>query len=166
MGHRKSTQVPQFILEGMNAINCRESANIIVTQPRRVAAMALTKRVAEERNTPPPGRAGSEVYYNVRLSRAVSKATKTVYCTVGVLLRMMINPTESCGDDDEDGEVQSSVPLSSVSNCVIDEVHERDLTTDFALTLLQPILTINKRMTIVLMLATASASLFVNSSEI
>ena len=61
----------------MNAINCGESANIIVTQPRQVAAMALVKRVAEERNTPPPaGRAGSEVGYNVRLSRAVSKATK------------------------------------------------------------------------------------------
>ena len=51
--------------------------------------------------------------------------------------------------------MQSSVPLSTVSTCVIDEVHERDLTTDFALTLLRPILTISKRMT-------TSASLFVN----
>lgn len=146
----------------MKAINCGEQANIIVTQPRRVAAMALAKRVAEERNLPPPGRVGSEVGYNVRLAKAVSKDTKIVYCTVGVLLRMIVNPMESYGDDEENGGKQSSIPLSAITTCVIDEVHERDLTTDFALTLLRPMLAVNKKISIVLMSATASAGLFVN----
>jgi len=166
--YRKSTQVPQFILEGMKAMNCNDETNIIVTQPRRVAATSLAKRVSDERNLPAPGRVGSEIGYNVRLAKAMSKDTKIVYCTVGVLLRMTVNPMESYGDDDDDdddvdGESQSSpVPLSRITHVIIDEVHERDLTTDFALTLLRPLLSVNKRISIILMSATASASLFVN----
>ena len=133
----------------MKAINLGEQANIIVTQPRRVAAMALAKRVAEERNLPPPGKKGSEVGYCVRLDKATSEDTKIMYCTVGILLRMIVDQ-------------QGSTPLCSVSTVVIDEVHERDLTTDFALTLLRPILEKNKRISIILMSATASASLFVD----
>ncbi len=148
----------------MKAIRCGEEANIIVTQPRRVAAMALAKRVAEERKLPQPGRAGSEVGYNVRLAKAVSDDTKIVYCTVGVLLRMIVNPLESYGEEDEDDNKseQAPVPLSDITTCIIDEVHERDLTTDFALTLLRPILAVNKKISIVLMSATASAGLFVD----
>lgn len=149
----------------MKAINQVEKANIIVTQPRRVAAMSLAKRVADERNCPLPGRKGSEVGYNVRLSRAICKDTKITYCTVGVLLRMIVNPMEYYGDqdggEDVDEESQLLVPLSHVTHVILDEVHERDLTTDFALTLLRPILSSNKRISIVLMSATASANLFV-----
>lgn len=141
--------MPQFILEGMKAIKHEEQANIIVTQPRRVAAMSLARRVAEERNSPPPGKKGSEVGYCVRLDKATSDDTKIIYCTVGILLRMIVNQ-------------QDSTPLSFVSTVVIDEVHERDLTTDFALTLLRPILNKNRRISIILMSATASASLFVD----
>ena len=149
----------------MKAIGCGEQANIVVTQPRRVAATSLAKRVADERNLPSPGKPGSEVGYNVRLAKAVSKETRLVYCTVGVLLRQMLNPSESSaderGDGDADGQGQTSVPLSSISHIVLDEVHERDLNTDFALTLLRPILAANKRISLILMSATASTKTFV-----
>lgn len=154
---RKSTQVPQYILEAMKSNNQLESTNIIVTQPRRVAAMSLAQRVCAERNSPPPGSPNSEVGYNVRLSRAISDSTRITFCTVGVLLRMLVNPRETFGD--EEG-VDSVVPLVSISHVIIDEVHERDLNTDFALTLLKPLLQVNKRICIILMSATASVALF------
>lgn len=161
-GCGKSTQVPQFILEGMKAMNCGSQANIVVTQPRRVAATSLAKRVADERNLPPPGKPGAEVGYNVRVAKAVSKETKLGYCTVGVLLRQMVNPLESAGDSDGGGNKRESrVPLSSISHIVLDEVHERDLNTDFALTLLRPILAANSCISLILMSATASATTFV-----
>jgi len=153
-GCGKSTQVPQFILEGMKAMDSNE-INIIVTQPRRVAATSLAKRVADERNQPYPGKNGSEIGYNVRLDKAVCKDTKLVFCTVGVLLRMMIATPKP---DEKD----NAVPLLNVSHVIIDEVHERDLTTDFALTILRPLLAINNRISVILMSATASSSLFMN----
>ena len=76
----------------------------------------------------------------------------------------MVNPEESCGDDDEYGQDKTSntIPLSNISHIVLDEVHERDLNTDFALTLLRPVLAANKRISIILMSATASSEVFVN----
>ena len=74
---------------------------------------------------------------------------------MGVLLRTLVG--DGCGDDDDGGGV---VPLSSVSHVVIDEVHERDLNTDFVLTLLRTVLAENRRLRVILMSATASADLF------
>eukprot|EP00957_Ditylum_brightwellii_P059782 4538419-Ditylum_brightwellii.AAC.1 len=137
----QSTQVPQYLLEYMNARNLQSYANILVTQPRRVAATSLADRVAVERSSPSPGKPGSIVGYNVRLSRAVADNAKIVYCTVGILLRMLVNPSENYSPTtDEAGNIGFSNPLSSLSHVVIDEVHERDLNTDFALTLLRPVL--------------------------
>jgi len=172
-GCGKSTQVPQYILEGMKAIESASEANILVTQPRRVAATSLAMRVAKERNSPPPGKQGSEVGYNVRLAKAICESTtKIVYCTVGILLRMLVNPIEdnkdtinnatTSNDDEIDSHKNQTIPLSDISHVVIDEVHERDLNTDFVLTLLRPLLSINKRLSVILMSATASADLFVN----
>ena len=156
-GSGKSTQIPQYILEGMKAIGCENETNILVTQPRRVAATSLALRVSAERNSPKPGKEGSEVGYNIRLDRAVSDTCKITYCTVGVLLRMLVNPKE-----DLDGENEpSAVPLASVSHIVLDEIHIRDLNTDFALTLLRPLLSLNKRISIIVMSATVSTNEFV-----
>jgi ATP-dependent RNA helicase DHX57 len=151
----------------MKAIGCESDANILVTQPRRVAATSLAMRVSNERLSPSPGKDGSVVGYNVRLSKAVSDTTKITYCTVGVLLRMLV---ASYKDDDnilpeadnDKADENPNIPLSDVSHVIIDEVHERDLNTDFALTLLKPLLLTNKNISIILMSATASAELFVN----
>ena len=171
-GCGKSTQIPQTILEGMSTAGRGDDTHIIVTQPRRVAAMSLAKRVASERNSPTPGSDGSVVGYNVRLARRVSDDAKIVYCTVGILLRMLVNPleideNELCPSDGQNDEANSEAgtvtgtPLSHVSHLVIDEVHERDLNTDFALTLLRNVLARNKHIRIILMSATANPDLFV-----
>jgi len=170
-GCGKSTQIPQTILEGMSAAGRIDDTHIIVTQPRRVAAMSLAERVASERDSPSPGADGSVVGYSVRLSRRVSDDAKIVYCTVGILLRMLVNPSETderelCPSDEENGTTHTeaitpAVPLSQVSHLVIDEVHERDLNTDFALTLLRSVLARNKNIRIILMSATANPDLFV-----
>ena len=167
-GCGKSTQVPQYILEGMKSIGCESQANILVTQPRRVAATSLAMRVSNERSSPAPGQKGSEVGYNVRLSKATTDTTKITYCTVGVLLRMLVNsPHQNCDENLEENDCidrkkSQKVPLSHVSHIIIDEVHERDLNTDFALTLLRPLLYKNQQISIILMSATASSELFVN----
>jgi ATP-dependent RNA helicase DHX57 len=164
----------------MKAIKCETRANILVTQPRRVAATSLAMRVSNERCSPSPGSDGSEVGYNVRLSKAISDSTKITYCTVGILLRMLVNPIQDedgngngnndGADEDESGDSKDTiknqktppVPLSHISHVIIDEVHERDLNTDFALTLLRPLLCANKNISVILMSATASSELFVN----
>lgn len=174
-GCGKSTNIPQYILEGMVAAGREESTNIIVTQPRRVAATSLGERVAAERNSPSPGSPGSVVGYNVRLARRVSPEARIVYCTVGILLRMLVSPSDL---DEHMDDVAAAVgceanegttprknlprPLSSISHVIIDEVHERDLNTDFALTLLRSVLAENPDIRIVLMSATSSPDLFVN----
>jgi HrpA-like RNA helicase len=139
----------------MTAAGLRENTSILVTQPRRVAATALAHRVATEMQSPEPGKKGSQVGYVVRLDRAVSDDSKIVYCTVGILVRMLVCPQE-------EGDVDSSdaVPLANITHVVVDEVHERDVNTDFVLTLLRQVLNVNKQIRVVLMSATASTQMF------
>ena len=163
----------------MTAAGQRDAASIVVTQPRRVAATALAHRVSTEMLCPEPGKKGSKVGYVVRLDRAVSESTKIVYCTVGILLRMLVCPQED-GDDIVEQE-PNKPPLSNVSHVVVDEgeptflhirvplccsnsivrpskVHERDVNTDFVLILLRRVLAVNKSVRIILMSATASGT--------
>ena len=94
----------------MQAAGKVDQANILVTQPRRVAAISLAQRVASERQSPKPGKAGSVVGYNVRLDRAVDdRSAKIVYCTVGILLRMLVCPQEDEDAGDYGDESSASV---------------------------------------------------------
>ena len=80
-GSGKSTQVPQFLIDRL------QSGRVVyVTQPRRVAARALARRVASERET----KLGEEVGYEMRFDRCVSGGTKIIYLTEGVLLRKLL----------------------------------------------------------------------------
>eukprot|EP00977_Amphora_coffeiformis_P028185 scaffold34803_cov199-Amphora_coffeaeformis.AAC.1 len=182
-GCGKSTQLPQFLWQGCHAVAAGNNhttttvhANIVVTQPRRVAATALARRVAEEMTTPAPGKPGSLVGYHVKLDRAISDDTaQIVYCTVGILLRQLVAPLssqfteakhENGGSDDDvtttaSPPSQHHIPLSNYTHIVIDEVHERDVQTDFLLTLIRGmVLPHNPQLRVVLMSATASADLF------
>ena len=107
-GSGKSTQVPGMVLDAGVA-----EGEIVVLQPRRLAARMLAKRVAKERG----GQVGGEVGYQVRLDRNVSSTTQIRYVTEGILLREWLkNPL-----------------LPHVGCIVFDEFHERHLYGDLTL---------------------------------
>jgi len=108
-GSGKSTQVPQMLLRH----GLLGQGQVVVLQPRRLAARMLARRVAAELNVP----LGQEVGYQVRLESRVSAATRIKFETEGVLLRQMIaDPT-----------------LPGVTAIIFDEFHERHLYGDITL---------------------------------
>ena len=120
-GCGKTTQVPQFLLDegGFNANDV-----IICTQPRRISAVSVASRVAQERGEA----VGDSVGYTIRFESVTSSRTRLVYVTTGILLRML----------------HSNTGLAGVAAVVVDEVHERDVDTDFALLLLRDIIQTGK----------------------
>ncbi|KAJ4250518.1 putative ATP-dependent RNA helicase ucp12 [Fusarium torreyae] len=150
-GSGKSTQSMQFILDDLYAQGLGGCANMIVTQPRRISALGLADRVAEERCS----RVGEEVGYAIRGESKRSKDTKITFVTTGVLLRRL----QTSG-----GRVEDVVAsLADVSHVVIDEVHERSLDTDFLLNLIREVMKAKKDMLkLVLMSATLDAATFKN----
>ena len=105
-GSGKTTQIPQYLHESgytkLGRVGC--------TQPRRVAAMSVAARVAEEMGV----KLGGEVGYSIRFEDCTSEKTLLKYMTDGMLLR------EFLGEPD----------LAAYSCLVVDEAHERTLHTD------------------------------------
>ncbi|KAK5167668.1 putative ATP-dependent RNA helicase ucp12 [Saxophila tyrrhenica] len=148
-GSGKSTQGVQFVLDDMIKRCFGAQANIICTQPRRISALGLADRVADERC----GRVGDEVGYAIRgESKHKPGITKLQFVTTGVLLRRL----QTSGGSPED-VVKS---LADVSHIVIDEVHERSLDTDFLLVLLRDVLKKRNDLKLILMSATLDAAVF------
>ena len=143
-GSGKSTQCPQYILEDAIANGRGAETQIVVTQPRRIAAISVAERVAAERDE----RIGNSVGYTVRFNRQTPRATggSIEFVTTGVLLRRLMNDPA----------------LEGVSHVMIDEVHERDIDTDFLLVLLKELLTKRPELRVVLMSATLDAESFGN----
>ena len=110
-GSGKSTQVPQILLD--NGIVGK--GQIIVLQPRRIAARMLARRVAAERG----GGVGDEIGYQVRFERRVGANTRISYVTEGVLLRRLLEDPR----------------LDGVDAVVFDEFHERHIQGDVMLAL-------------------------------
>ena len=105
-GCGKTTQVPQYLHEaGLN-----RGKMIGITQPRRVAAISIAKRVAIEKNCA----LGELVGYAVRFEDMTSDSTRIKYMTDGILLR----------------EALSDRTLIKYSVIILDEAHERTLSTD------------------------------------
>ncbi|KAJ1767984.1 helicase [Coemansia sp. RSA 1813] len=135
-GCGKTTQVPQFLLD--HGLRTTRHVNIICTQPRRISAIGVAGRVAEERcNTQLVG-------YAVRGESSQSRDTRLLFCTTGVLLRML---TES-------------PDLEGVTHVVCDEVHERSVDSDLLLVLLSACVKRNRALRVVLMSATARSDVF------
>ncbi|KAB2573182.1 Helicase [Lasiodiplodia theobromae] len=148
-GSGKSTQSVQFILDDMIQRQLGEAVNIVCTQPRRISALGLADRVADERCTA----VGDEVGYSIRgESRQKPGVTKLTFMTTGVLLRRL----QTSGGRPED--VVAS--LADITHVVVDEVHERSLDTDFLLVLLRDVLKKRKDLRVILMSATLDADVF------
>ena len=76
-GCGKTTQVPQFILDDMDAQGMGSQCNIICTQPRRISAISVADRVANERCET----LGDTVGYQIRLEVKRSERTRLLFCT-------------------------------------------------------------------------------------
>ncbi|GET86248.1 RNA helicase, putative [Leishmania tarentolae] len=139
-GSGKTTQIPQFLYEFMCEEGHGSSANIVCTQPRRLAATSVALRVAEERDEA----VGGTVGYSIRLENCVSKKTQITYCTTGIVLRRL----------------QTDKYLGRVSHVVVDEIHERGVDTDFLLILLRDLVRRRQDLKVVLMSATMDSDLF------
>lgn len=132
--------MPQLILDDMIWKGRGAEANMIVTQPRRISAIGVSERVASERCE----RVGETAGYSIRLENKRSHKTRVLLCTTGILLRRL-----QCDPD-----------LASISHIFVDEVHERDLNTDFLLIILRDLLARRKSLKLVLMSATLNAEAF------
>jgi len=137
-GAGKTTQVPQYLFEAGYA----KKGIIGCTQPRRVAAMSVAARVAEEMGT----KLGHEVGYSIRFEDCTSDSTRLKYMTDGMLLR------EFLGEPD----------LSSYSVMMIDEAHERTLHTDVLFGLIKDIARFREDIKILISSATLNATKFSN----
>lgn len=148
-GSGKSTQSVQFILDDLIHRQLGAVANIICTQPRRISALGLADRVADERCS----QVGDEIGYAIRgESKQKQGTTKITFVTTGVLLRRL----QTSGGSSDD----VVAALADVSHVVVDEVHERSLDTDFLLVLLRDILRRRKDLKVILMSATLDADVF------
>ncbi|KAL9225588.1 hypothetical protein vseg_001493 [Gypsophila vaccaria] len=112
-GSGKSTQLSQMLFRRGFAV----SGVIAVTQPRRVAAVSVARRVAQEMGV----RLGDEVGYAIRFEDRTSEKTKIKYLTDGVLLR----------------ESLTNSKLSDYSVIILDEAHERSLNMDILMGLVK-----------------------------
>src|SRR5215469_4514222 len=108
-GSGKSTQVPQMLLNH----GFLQGGQVVILQPRRLAARLLAARVAHELGV----RLGDEVGYQIRFENCTSRKTRIRFVTEGVLLRQMIEDPK----------------LNGVSVLIFDEFHERHLYGDITL---------------------------------
>jgi pre-mRNA-splicing factor ATP-dependent RNA helicase DHX15/PRP43 len=137
-GSGKTTQIPQFVL--YDDLPHLKGTQVACTQPRRVAAMSVAARVADEMDVT----LGEEVGYNIRFENRTSNKTILKYMTDGMLLR------EAMEDHD----------LKRYSVIILDEAHERTLATDILMGLLKQITQRRPDLKLIIMSATLDALKF------
>ncbi|KAJ5637363.1 hypothetical protein N7490_007242 [Penicillium lividum] len=136
-GSGKTTQLPQYLDQ---AGWCEDGKVIAVTQPRRVAATTVATRVAKEMRC----KVGEEVGYSIRFEDLTSATTRVKFLTDGMLLReALVDPL-----------------LSRYSVIMVDEAHERSLSTDVLLGILKKIMKKRPELRIIISSATLQAEDF------
>lgn len=157
-GSGKTTQVPQFLYESGfgNAESVDYPGMIGITQPRRVAAVSMAKRVATEL-----GDNGHNVGYQIRFDSNTSENTRVKFMTDGVLLR----------------EMMKDFKLTKYSSIIIDEAHERNINTDILIGMLSRCVRLrakehakdpkaSKKLKLIIMSATLRVSDFSENSQL
>jgi ATP-dependent helicase HrpA len=143
-GSGKTTQLPKICLElGRGAMHAKanEKPKLIGhTQPRRIAASTVAKRIAQELNTP----LGEVVGYKVRFADKLGKGASVKLMTDGILL----------------AETQTDPLLQAYDTLIIDEAHERSLNIDFLLGYLRQLLPRRPDLKIIITSATIDADRF------
>ena len=131
-GCGKTTQVPKILYE-----NCPlENKMICITQPRRIAAISISERVAQEMNT----KIGDLVGYSVRFKEKMSKNTKIKFVTDGMLVRECILDKN----------------LSKYKYIILDEIHERSIHTDILMMICKDLIINKKRKDLKLIIMSAT----------
>ncbi|OQU99639.1 hypothetical protein CLAIMM_05247 isoform 1 [Cladophialophora immunda] len=143
-GAGKSSGIPVLLLE--QEFCASRDYRILVTQPRRISAITLARRVSQElgENRNDIGTNRSLVGYAIRLESKTSSTTRITYATTGVLLRML----------------EESPNLNDLDCLILDEVHERTMDLDLLFIALQKLLKRRSTLKIVLMSATVDAKKF------
>ncbi|KAI5167416.1 pre-mRNA-splicing factor ATP-dependent RNA helicase DHX15/PRP43 [Nematocida sp. AWRm79] len=132
-GTGKTTQVPKYIYEMYNK-------PIVCSQPRRIAAISIAKRVSEEMHAT----LGKLVGYSVRFEECTSDSTMIKYVTDGTLIRDFINDPS----------------ISQYKAIVIDEVHERTINIDLLLGLVKDAIALRDDLKVIIMSATLCTNKF------
>ncbi|MDP4624419.1 MAG: ATP-dependent RNA helicase HrpA [Akkermansiaceae bacterium] len=149
-GSGKTTQLPKMVAEALNSkpetLNSKQRKKLVgCTQPRRIAAVSVAKRVAEELKV----ELGAYVGYQVRFDDRTSRETRVKFMTDGILL------AETQGDRD----------LGKYDALILDEAHERSLNIDFLLGYLKRLLERRPDFKLVISSATLDAGSFVEFFE-
>ncbi|CAF1107721.1 unnamed protein product [Rotaria sordida] len=142
-GSGKTTQIPQWCVDfalSLQISNGQKRRGVACTQPRRVAAMSVAQRVANEIDVA----LGQEVGYSIRFEDCSSPKTVLKYMTDGMLLR----------------EAMSDPLLESYVCVLLDEAHERTLATDILMGLLKEVAKQRSDLKIIVMSATLDAGKF------
>lgn len=144
-GSGKTTQIPQFLYESGYA----QHKMIGITEPRRVAAISMSKRVAREMNL-----STKEVSYLIRFEGNATDQTKIKFMTDGVLLK----------------EIESDFMLQKYSVIILDEAHERSVYTDILIGLLSRIVPLRMKrenpLKLIIMSATLKVDDFLENSKL
>lgn len=137
-GSGKTTQIPQFLL--FDEQPQLKNRQIACTQPRRVAATSVAKRVSQEMDV----ELGATVGYSIRFEDCTSDSTILKYMTDGMLLR----------------EAMTDPLLTRYSAIILDEAHDRTLATDILMGLIKEICVKRRDLKVVIMSATLDAAKF------
>jgi len=140
-GCGKTTQVPQFIYNDFT--KKKKNVIILITQPRRIAAVSIAKRLSVEMKFALGGIVGYHVGMRPEFN---ANETKILIVTTGIFLQRIIHEKN----------------LDEFTHIILDEVHERDIDIDFVLVLIKHILKTNSKIKLILMSATISTHLFAN----
>nr|XP_031839959.1 ATP-dependent RNA helicase DHX30-like isoform X1 [Nomia melanderi] len=139
-GCGKSTQIPQYIMDLYTEKLESHKCNILISQPRRVSAVSLAKRVASERRE----RLGHVVGYHIRLESVIPQSSGSIlFCTTGIALRRL----------------QRNAILENLSHIIIDEAHERTVEIDVLLGIVKQLLNDKPSLKLIIMSATINVDI-------